>query len=370
MFFPALHTLRGLAALWVLVMHAWALAGSPDLVVWPGITLTPVAAVGFLGVHLFYALSGFLLAQGLFQRPPEQRRYGTFISRRFLRIFPAYYLQLAVLLYLAGPLGIERTLTTGQLLQHLVMYFNLPPDYLVPLNGVWWTLPVEFMFYLVLPLLVPLVERTGPLLFWIGCAGLEIGYRFLVFSLEPGWPDPKVSNVINQLPGVITIFGSGVVAAWMAARRGWRMPRPRLGGALAALAWAGWIAVLAVVSGQYWDGHVMLFTWGLGSGAATAAIIFCLHRLEPGSGWMTRRTPVWLGDVSYGIYLWHLPVMTGLNTWWLGQSAGAGHFVALLLTGGAITIALAAASYYAVERPAMRLGRHWSRLRRADPQAW
>lgn len=370
MFFPALHTLRGLAAFWVLVMHAWALSGSPDLELWPGVPVTPVAAVGWLGVHLFYALSGFLLAYGLLSRPAHKRHYPTFIGRRFLRIFPAYYAQLGVLLLVGPAIGMERQLTTGQLLEHLVMYFNLPPDYLVPLNGVWWTLPVEFSFYLVLPFLVPLVARTGPLFFWLGCAAVEIGYRYLVFSLEPGWPTPKVSNVINQMPGVMTLFGSGVVAAWLAVEHAWRPRRPRLAGAAALAAWAAWIAVLLSVAYDYWDGHPLLFSWGLGSGLATAALILALHRVEPRSSWLTHPAPVWLGDISYGIYLWHFPVMTALNTFWLDGFTGARHFSLLLLCGALWTVALAALSFYAVERPAMRLGRHWSRLRRGDPQAW
>lgn len=351
-------------------MHAWALSGEPDLALGAGLTLTPVAAVGWLGVHLFYALSGFLLAYGLMSRPADSHRYATFIGRRFLRIFPAYYAQLAVLLLIGPAIGMDRRLTTGQLAEHLVMYFNLPPDFLVPLNGVWWTLPVEFMFYLVLPFLVPLVLRSGPLIFWLGCAAVEIGYRYLVFSLEPGWPTAKVSNVINQLPGVMTLFGSGVAAAHLAVNRGWRATRPRFSGSAAALAWAAWIGVLLWVAYEYWGGHPLLFTWGLGSGLATAGIILALHRIEPGTSWLALPPLVWLGDVSYGIYLWHFPVMTALNTWWLGTAGGVAHFGLLLACGAVLSIALAAFSYYAVERPAMRLGRHWSRLRRADPQAW
>ncbi len=338
--------------------------------IWPGLWLTPVAAVGWLGVHLFFVLSGFLLAYGEFSRAPEQRRYGRFVERRFLRIFPAYYLQLAILLVAGTAIGMDRTLSTGQVLGHIFMYFNLPPQFMTPLNGVWWTLPVEFAFYLLLPFLVPLVTRIGPVSFWLGCAAVEIGYRYLVFALEPGWSTTKVSNVINQLPGVLTLFGSGVAAAHLAAVRGWRASRPRLLGGLATIAWAVWIGVLLALIHRYWGGHPLLFTWGLGSGAAAAILIYALHRLEPGRSWLTRPAFVWLGDVSYGIYLWHFPVITALNHFWLGGREGTLKFILLISLTAAITLALSALSYYAVERPAMRLGRHRTRLRRADPQAW
>lgn len=89
--------IRGWAALWVFLYHAWSLSGHPDLIVdLAGLPLdfTPLASVGGAGVTIFFVLSGFLLAipfaewqAGMRERPA----LGKYFLRRVARVFPAYY---------------------------------------------------------------------------------------------------------------------------------------------------------------------------------------------------------------------------------------------------------------------------------------
>ena len=170
----ALTGIRGWAALWVFMYHAWGFSGARLITVRAGdleLDFTPLVSLGGAGVSIFFVLSGFLLGlpfaewqTGLRDKPAT----GRYFVRRVARVFPAYYAQLAVLLILAalvpGHADIEDWPT---LLRHLLMLFMPPPLGTIPINLVWWTLPIEFSFYLALPLLAFLLrpERWWWLLF-------------------------------------------------------------------------------------------------------------------------------------------------------------------------------------------------------------
>ena len=139
--------LRGLAAVWVMLLHLWLLAGAPALTVL-GVDVTAPFSTGYLGVDLFFVLSGFLLARPFLRWRDGHAPFpnlAIYFKRRALRVLPAFYVQLAFLLVLAK-------LTTGawpvdalQLLAYLTLQFWLHPGMGGLLNGVWWTLPVEWI---------------------------------------------------------------------------------------------------------------------------------------------------------------------------------------------------------------------------------
>lgn len=339
-FFPALHSLRGLAALWVVVFHTWFFSGERELVA----GLDNFFKVGWLGVHLFYALSAFLLTGHLLKT--NNRRYGRFFTRRFLRIFPAYWVQLALLVAFGAWFGLDTAAARLYWPEHLFMYFHLPPRLAQPMNGVWWTLPVEFLFYLLLPLLVWLLLKLRPLLFLVFVVVTTVAFRFAMFQRYGS----EVGLLIEQLPGVLSVFGAGMIAAWWMHTQPRKRPRWLLPVALAGF--AAWIAVLLAGVEDYWNGSWLLFAWGSVNAMLIAALIGCLF--DSGNRVVTHPVPVWLGEVSYGIYLWHLPVILSLL-----------HFVPRLadsmvwLTAAVLpfTLLLAWASLAWVERPAMKLGR-------------
>ena len=166
--FPALTGLRGVAAFWVLSYHAWIIAGPTEITV-PFfdvgiIELHPLLSSGWAGVQLFFALSAFLLTlpyaralSGVRSHPPAKGRY---FGRRLARVFPAYYLQAAILLAVALLTGSLTWDEFGGLGYILTMNFLPEPlgyGLQDKLNGVWWTLSVELLFYLCLPAVVWLV---------------------------------------------------------------------------------------------------------------------------------------------------------------------------------------------------------------------
>ncbi|MBT8041016.1 MAG: acyltransferase [Gammaproteobacteria bacterium] len=339
-FFPALHSLRGLAALWVLVFHTWYFSGEKELIV----GLDKLFKVGWLGVHLFYALSAFLLTMHLLKA--KDRSYGLFFKRRFLRIFPAYWFQLILLVALGAWVGLDTAAARQYWPEHIFMFFNLPPRVAQPMNGVWWTLPVEFGFYLLLPVLLWMLLKLRPLAFFVFAVATTIAFRFVMFRRFGS----EVGILIEQLPGVLSVFGAGMVAAWW--MHSWPERRPVWLLPVALLGFIAWIAVLLVDVEGYWKGSVLLYVWGSVSAVFISALIAALFDSE--KRLLAHGVPVWLGEVSYGIYLWHLPVILSLLHF---QPRLADSMVWLTLAVLPFTLLLAWISLRWVERPAMKLGR-------------
>jgi peptidoglycan/LPS O-acetylase OafA/YrhL len=255
---------------------------------------------GFLGVDLFFIISGFLIVTLLLR---ERRRTNTisisnFYTRRFLRIFPPYYLMLLVVgtvVYLK-PGG-----NTSEAVKHDLPYALLYLSNLVPMYsqlGITWSLSVEEQFYLVVPTIVKYSRRALPILLLLAYVlvslppfGIFPALRFPRFFMEttfgPILLGATLAYVLNEPRGFSC-------ASWLV---GWR-PAP-----LIAL-----VLVLAVASYSSedisgWPRVVM--HWGM-----LALVASCVVReatmLAPFlSLWPMRR----IGVVSYGIYLYHLLVM-------------------------------------------------------------
>jgi peptidoglycan/LPS O-acetylase OafA/YrhL len=140
--FGSLDGLRAIAILAVVWHH------TADAI--PGWTIT---GRGFLGVDLFFTISGFLIVTLLLR---ERRRTGTislrnFYIRRFLRIFPAYYLMLAVVGAMAflKPAGASSELVRRELLPAILFLSDLTPMHSI--IAITWSLSVEEQFYLFIP---------------------------------------------------------------------------------------------------------------------------------------------------------------------------------------------------------------------------
>jgi len=351
-FYPALHALRGLAAIWVMLFHVWYFSGERQM----AFGVDALFRHGWVGVHLFYALSAFLLSSHLLAR--RKPRYGAFFLRRFLRIYPAYWAQLAVLVPAAGVFALNAEVALLYWPEHLLMIFNLPPRFVTPLNGVWWTLPIEFLFYLLLPALLWCLRRIGMAAFLALAIAATVFYRGFLFHYLGEAP----VALVEQLPGVLSVFAAGMVAAAVLARRPLRWPRWAAPAALGAMALWAW-PLLADPEG-YWNGSPLLFAWGSVNALLIAILLLAIHdRGRNTNGW---RLLVWLGEISYGIYLWHLPVILGLVQ--LAPALGS-DFTALLAAAALPTTALAWLSLSLVEKPAIRLGRRLSRRHRPGTEA-
>lgn len=332
----ALDGLRGLAVLIVIASHLSNAGWLPQ----PGMSGT-----GKSGVYLFFVLSAYLLAHAMLARPladfASAGYWANYALRRVLRIWPLYLvlLLLSWVLTRAGVAGWHYPLDTQALWNHLLLREG---------QSVLWSIPVEFTFYLWLPVICVALAglrglRGGR---WWGLALL------LALLLLARWRWPAAEAPVNgvQLGFYLPVFMAGVGAAWLVQE--WPALRHRqalwrgLGWALVA----GFALVLpglwAALSGTRFDpelNHRWFTAFGLGWALLLLAVLW-------GGGGLSRffaSAPMRLvGVVSFSAYLWHMPVLQAAEA--LGLRA---HGLPGLLLVLVAMLAAAMGSFLLLERP-------------------
>lgn len=350
----ALTGLRGIAALWVLVFHLWQYMGGPRLAI-GFIDLTPLAARGHFGVDLFFVLSGYLIGGGwvMARLGGNAVPMGVFWKRRFLRVFPAYWAQWLVLAVLAWwsvqPFPLD---WLGALLS-ATLTFNLLQNDAV-LNPVWWSLPVEWNFYLVVPLMALLFatrRALPPLLLVLVLASVMLR-AVMWWSIHTYGVDAvEFYRWVIQLPGRLDQFALGMLVAHALLLK--------QGGSERGLLVAGTVATLVLVwlshgAGNVVDGAIapwlfFQFTlFGCAFAALTAAA--ALSQSSMVKLLLGNRALVFAGTVSYSLYLWHYPVLQWMRQWANSQGWSTADWrwaLAVIV----LSLLLAWISYRLVERP-------------------
>jgi peptidoglycan/LPS O-acetylase OafA/YrhL len=364
--YAALDGMRALAALGVIATHAGFETGR-SLDHGP---LAPFLARLDFGVTVFFLLSGFLLyrpfarhALGLASRP----HLAEFWWRRALRILPAYWLAVIVTLGLIS----ERRASAGDWTSYLLLIHTYNHHNVDPSLTQMWTLAVEVTFYAALPLLAYLPRLlarasvrplAGQLWLLGGLAILSLGWQLVA---------RHVSGIglagLLWLPAYLDWFAAGMLLAVLSlipsqgrALRGWASD-PLTCWIVAGLLF--WIATLPVGGprglqpGTVWE-------WTSKHYLYAASAFFLLLPLTLGvSGRIGRvlaAAPMRrLGELSYGIYLWHLALLIAIAkalNWRVFQ----GSFVELYVLTAGSAIAVAAVSWFGMERPLLRrFSRPW-----------
>lgn len=351
---PALDGLRGLAVLLV-VPHNLRIAAEPtDL--WTKL-LAAVLDRGWIGVQIFFVLSGFLITRILLRTRPASNYYSGFYARRGLRILPLYYatlLVMLVLLPLAGvPLKQDSSLNVylWTFLSNYVQAFH-PGGVVVPH---FWSLAVEEQFYLLWPFLVRYASTRQVLGLCALVAALGLGTRCLLIHL--GMPEAAVYEWTPCRMDALALGGAVAALCEMGMAPGW-FSRNRHAPWLLMLALFGLGAVASKGYAQFGLlpetlGYTLLalgcaaLVWGLvlsGRGAAASWLAWLR--------WPALRS---VGRYSYGMYVLHVPLGTllliplaeGLG-WHV--HAGLGIQLAYVVAGMVLSYVLAALVYNGFEK--------------------
>jgi peptidoglycan/LPS O-acetylase OafA/YrhL len=304
---PALDGVRGIAILSVLLVHLrWQLK---DTVV--DRIVTAFADCGWMGVDLFFVLSGFLITGILIDWKSSPHHFRSFYGRRALRILPLYYAFVAFFV-LVLPIGHARTPQMNTLLAHqgwlwahaTNIWAALDGLGAIPYNiGIAWSLAVEEQFYLVWPFLV---QRTTSSALLRVCAGCIIAAFVLRLAIAGHWP----SAAYTLMPARMDAFAMGAILAVLYRRPGGLQLLKPLALPIGGLAFAA-IMVMYSLRGNKWGTDLGVETIGIAFADWLAASVLVIA--------LTRDTTFFaspflrfFGRYSYAIYLFHLPVATVL----------------------------------------------------------
>jgi peptidoglycan/LPS O-acetylase OafA/YrhL len=358
-YMPQLDGLRFFAVMAVVVAHNW----DPSLGPW----ILNRVNLGGLGVGLFFVLSGFLITGILLQgrrlddSRPRSRLFfmRQFYARRFLRIFPVYY---AVLIGITI-LGSERsqvlpwlfTYTTNIYIWHHLTFIRFSH---------FWTLAVEEQFYLVWPLLLLFLPRR-----WLVSALVTLICLAPLYRLYATFRYPVDASIAGSFTsGTLTVghldslgLGSFLALAFSREHGGERVHRILVRLVL-PVGVATYVTVLALSHYGVDDralvaldetGAALVFCWLIGTAS---------RGFDGVPGWVLDWSPiVYLGKISYGIYIFHLLIPLIAFSWFakhLGIAYSNSGFINFVATSLA-TFAVASVSWHAFEAPINRLKRHF-----------
>ena len=350
---PELDGLRGLSAVVIVLYHF----------------RTPLFACGFLAVDVFFVLSGFLITALLLQ---ERARFGRinlghFYARRALRLAPALTLMLSAVLL--GTFLFPDTAAAAGMIRRQVLYSALYVMNWTEVLG-WspgpsplahtWSLAIEEQFYILIPLLLAALlaarVRVGRITLVLGVL-MAASTAWRAVGCFRGFSEAYLIRGLDMradslLAGCVMagLFAGGKLGA---DARAWRGPAVLAAGVL-----AGAVAFGRPISVRL-GGETMIFAWILPVAWAASAVVLgyllCPNAGGPATAALRSRPVVYLGRLSYGIYLWHVPVSVAVFRRPLPVPLPV-----LCAVAATISFAAAALSYHVVEQPILRLKKRFA----------
>jgi peptidoglycan/LPS O-acetylase OafA/YrhL len=353
-FVPEIEGLRAFAILAVMLHRFWPQSG-------PLSRYAHIAELGWMGVDLFFVISGFLIAGILFDSRGQPGYFKNFYARRALRIFPLYYLFVAAVLIVfplaqGGPyLETEFIRSAGSPLYYLLYLGNVPemigydpPFFLAPV----WSLAIEEQFYLLFPLLVAVLSRKA--IVWLMVAAVLFAPVFRLGALFI-WPDNERVQYLAT-PSRFDEIALGALLA--AALRGLQVRiTPRH--AHAVLAGAVAVFAIALLSSGLDRTGAFGRVGGYSIVAVTCASVVLwavVNRRRAGAAALLRWGPLmYVGKLCYGLYLLHRPASFLVDAALARVPLVSPESLWAVAIKVAVAIGLATLSWRLLEQPILRL---------------
>ena len=359
---PELDGLRFLAFLGVFVLHCYPILppkNPPESVVAREVLawICSVPQAGVAGVDLFFVLSSFLITELLLR---EQERTGkidvkSFYIRRTLRIWPLYFFFLTLATCIEPLLALREGESFGMPWPFTMAFYGFVGNWAIALTGkelnstaiVLWTVSIEEQFYLACPLLIKLFKPKRLVWLSLGMVVVALATRAILCWQDV---DPYVIKW-NTLARLDSLACGSLLAL---ALRKWRFDLSP--GARKLLFAAGlflFVATYRYLALVHFQGADFLTysLWAIASAMVLVSVLRPHSAAVPGTPSLLASAPlVYLGRISYGLYVWHLACIVALCYSGILRKGD----VALGLYAIPLTVAVAAASYEWLEKPFLR----------------
>ncbi len=354
---PELDGLRGIAVLLVILAHFGAYAPTQR------IPAADVLRVGFdfgwVGVDLFFVLSGFLITGILLEAKGSPNYFQSFYMRRVLRILPLYYVSVAVLFWFFRPAHVPASEQVWYWTYLANWRIAFDPDSVVALSH-FWSLAIEEQFYLVWPLVVFLISESALI-------PVCLGLIFIPLALRNVPAFQALHAVYDQLFYTLTPFrvdslGFGALAALLVRSRSLSAVTGRWLTAAFAMGAAATAAVVFAGRSIQHSSKVM-DVWGLSAIALTCATVVLYARLWTGSNRLLSKALRngalrSFGKYSYAIYIIQWPLSLAVDEFFRTRvtwGGGLGAALVSIAVGTAISYAAAWVSWNLIEQHFLRL---------------
>jgi len=362
---PSVDGLRGIAILLVLLLH-FTIYGvdRPSGGVLKLVYKT--LDTGWIGVDLFFVLSGFLITGILYRTKGREHYFSRFYVRRTLRIFPLYFGVLVLTTVVLPRVFSDNVRFTGWAEQG-IWYWTYTANVMVALHG-WsaapvqglnhfWSLAIEEQFYLLWPLCVYRFDRQRLLLLCGLTMAVSVGVRVAINLLG----DPLAAYVLT--PARLDALAAGAIVALLAADEHGLAPWRRLAWCVAVLSA---IVFAAIAAHEFTTDpeNVVIQTFGYSAIAtmfAAGLVIALSNDRTHVARWLSTRPLRLLGQYSYGLYVFHHPVLFVMPPARVARALEQTLGISLLARPlaiafvAAVCCALAVSSWHLFEQPVLKL---------------
>lgn len=300
--------LRGIAVSFVIIYHFFTVLGLYNNPIFPYIH-----SFGLFGVSLFFIISGYLIYRSIdhsISRKGTKPGVKHYISHRLFRILPAYYFNLAIVLIMAsfviGNHYFYSEKFLYQVLSHLAFLSHfIYKDTGFGINGVYWTLSIEMLWYILAPILYIYIRKDRYLLIlfilsFIYLLGLDFAMYDSLFNLDKHASNYTILQYYwsFQLPGQLIYFIAGVFI--------YKYIKQPLS---ISTSFQYILSILIVTLFIYISKRYHLYEHFMINNLfiliLVASLFILLYKTKP--KWMT--SVEWLGEISYSLYLWHVPLL-------------------------------------------------------------